>query len=417
MNRRALVALAVAAMLVVPAASAVATPQQHSPGDGGSDTAVAQESPDDDEERNYTRLYVDEQYQHLRLQPGESETFTISVENGEDEAVTLSPDLFVPPRGERPVSEDWVSVGTDDLELDAGETREFDVTVSVPEDAEISRYGGAIALTDETISYPGRPAQPVNGVSLSVEVWQEPTVRVLSDTYVHSQVQAGDSFTREIVVENTGDEAVPVNPELVTEDRYRPYDDRETLDRSWVEFDAPNEIGAGERATIEVNVSPPANAERGDYRAEVDLGLKDPARSDRSSHWQRVSVRFQVWTQPEEPFETSFDVSEETEDVTMTLSAGRYGGVEGASADFDVTFVSPDGEEVDAERVGVSNRGSVNLGENRRASGDDGTYSSGGETQEFTYRLEDPDSGEWSVRITPENAMQFGYEIVRNESA
>lgn len=403
-------------MLVVPAAGVAANTQSQSPATDTLET-VGQEAPADDE-HNYTRIYFDDQYQHLRLKPGETKTVTIGVENGEDEAIELSPHLFVPPRGERPVDEDWVTLETDDLELGPGEAREFDVTVEVPEDAEINRYGGAIAFTNETISYPGRPEQPVNGVSLNVEVWQEPTVHVVSDTYVHSQVQAGDSFTREIVVENTGDEAVPVNPELATQDRYRPYDDRNTLDRSWVEFDAPNEIPAGEKGTIEVSVSPPSDADRGDYRAEVDLGLKDPARSDRSAHWQRVNVRFQVWTQPEEPFETSFDVSEETDDVTLELSAGRYGNVDGAAADFDVTFVSPDGEEIDAERVSVTNTGSVNLGDTRRpGTTDDGTYSSGGEQQQFVYRLDDPEDGSWSVQIMPENAMQFSYEIVRNESA
>jgi hypothetical protein len=413
MNTRTIVALTLAAMLVVPAAGVAANTQSQSPVTDV-DPALSQEDPDDTE-RNYTRLYVDDQYQNLRLQPGESETITITVENGEDEAVDLSPHLFVPPRGERPIDEEWVTIETDDLELDAGETREFNVTVDVPEDAAINRYGGAVALTDETISYPGRPAQPVNGVSLSVEVWQEPTVRVVSDTYVHSQVQSGDSFTREIVVENTGDEAVPVNPELATDDRYRPYDDRNTLDRSWVSFDAPNEIPAGEKATVAVTVSPPGDADRGDYRAEVDLGLKDPARSEQSSHWQRVNVRFQVWTQPEEPFETSFEVSEDTEDVTLELAAGRYGAGD-ANADFDVTFVAPDGETIDAERVSVTNSGSVNLGETRRATTDDGTYASGGERQTFEYRLEDPGAGSWTVEIMPENAMQFSYDIVRNES-
>ncbi|MFB6270848.1 MAG: hypothetical protein ABEH83_12960 [Halobacterium sp.] len=414
MNTRTIVALTLAAMLVVPAAGVAANTQSHSP--ATEDAALAQETPEDGE-RNYTRLYVDEQYRHVRLKPGESKTITISVENGEDEAVELSPHLFVPPRGERPIKKDWVSVESDDLTLEAGETRELDVTVSVPEDASINRYGGAIALTNETISYPGRPPQPVNGVSLNVEVWQEPTVHILSDTYVHSQVKAGDSFTREIVVENTGDEAVPVNPGLVTEERYRPYDDRNTLDRSWVEFDAPNEIPAGEKATIEVTVSPPADADRGDYNAEVDLGLKDPARPEQSSHWQRVNVRFQVWTQPEEPFQTSFQVSEQTEDVTLKLSAGNYRQANSPNADFNVTFVSPSGEEIDAERVSVTNSGSVNLGETRRATGDDGTYASGGEHQTFEYGLDDPESGEWSVKIMPENAMRFSYEIVRNETA
>jgi len=415
MNARTITAVAVAAVLVVSAAGATALAQPNSPAADSPAVAdsAAQQS---DGATNYTRLYVDDQYKNLRLKPGESDTVTITVENGEDEAVTLSPHLFVPPRGERPLNDEWLSIGADDLEIGAGEEREFDVTVSVPESAEINRYGGEIALTNETISYPGRPAQPVNGVSLSVEVWQEPNVRVLSDTYVHSQVQAGDSFTREFVVENTGDQAVPVSPELVTEERYRPNSGRDTLERSWVEFEAPNEIAPGETATISVTVTPPGDADRGDYRAELDLGLKDPARPDDSSYWQRVSVRFQVWTQPDEPFETSFEVSERAENVTLDLSASRYRSANSEPASFDVTFVAPNGTEVAAERVSVTNRGSVDLGGSRRRATTDGTYANSGESQTFAYRLPDPDAGEWSVRIMPENAMQFSYDITRNES-
>ncbi|MCD2202457.1 hypothetical protein [Halobacterium sp. KA-6] len=418
MNARTITAVAIAAVLVVSAAGATAlaqpnSPAADSPATADTDADAVQQS---DGETNYTRLYVDEQYRNLRLKPGESKTVTITVENGEDEAVTLSPHLFVPPRGERPVEESWVSIGTSDLQLDAGEEREFDVTVSVPEDAELNRYAGAIALTNETISYPGRPAQPANGVSLNVEVWQEPTVRVVSDTYMHSQVQAGDSFTREFVVENTGDQAVPVSPELVTEDRYRPHANRDRLERSWVEIDAPNEISPGETATIEVTVTPPSDADRGDYRAELDLGLKDPARPDRSSYWQRVSLRFQVWTQPDQPFQTSFEVSDDTENVTLDLSASRYRSADSEPASFDVTFVSPNGTEVAAERVSVTNRGTVDLGSSRRQATTDGTYADSGEHQTFRYRLDDPDAGAWSVKIMPENAMQFSYEVTRNEA-
>ncbi|WP_353633557.1 hypothetical protein ABSL23_09585 [Halobacterium sp. NMX12-1] len=418
MNARTITAVAVAAVLVVSAAGATAFAQPNSPAADSTapaadtDADAAQQS---DGATNYTRLYVDEQYRSLRLKPGESDTVTITVENGEDEAVTISPHLFVPPRGERPVKESWVSIGSSDLEIGAGEERQFEVTVSVPEGAELNRYGGTIALTNETISYPGRPAQPVNGVSLNVEVWQEPNVRVVSDTYVHSQVQAGDSFTREIVVENTGDQAVPVSPELVTEDQYRPYNDRDTLERSWVDISAPNEIAPGETATISVTVTPPSDTDRGDYRAELDLGLKDPARSDQSTHWQRVSVRFQVWTQPDEPFQTSFEVSDDAENVTLDLSANRYRSADSEPASFDVTFVSPNGTEVAAERVSVSNRGSVDLGSSRQRAATDGTYANGGESQTFEYRLPDPESGDWSVKVMPENAMQFSYEVVRNE--
>lgn len=431
MNARTILTLLVVVGLLVPAAGAAtttqtdSTPNQAQVESGGaaegSDAGGAGEAGSDN--ANFTRLYIDDQHANLELKPGQSESFTVTVENGEDKPVDVSPRVYIPPRGERPIEESWVTLEDGNTTLDAGEEREFEITVSIPEGTELNRYGGMIAFTDETVTYPGQPERPVHRVSMNVEVWKEPTVRILSDRHAYTQVKAGDSFTREIVVENTGDQAVPVNPQLNTEERrhhrHYPPGEQETLDRSWLEIDAPNEIDAGETATVEVTVSPPADAERGDYRSELDLGLKDPARPDRSSHWQEVNLGFQVWTQPDEPFETSFEVSEDAEGVDLKLSAGRHhrGTNEMESPSFDVTFVSPDGEEIDATRVQVTNRGSVNLGGDRRqpVADDDSTYATDGEQQTFRYRLEDPEDGSWSVRIMPENAMHFGYEIIRDE--
>jgi len=439
MNTRKILTLLVVVGLIVPAATAATTaqtdssPNQAQPqaaSGGGSDGGTATTSggsasggsaSDAGSDANYTRLYIDDRHQHLELKPGETESFTVTVENGEDEPVDVSPRVHIPPRGERPIEKSWVTLEDGNTTLDAGEEREFEVTVSIPEGTELNQYGGVIAFTDETVSYPGRPARPVHGVSLHVEVWKEPTVRILSDRHTYTQVKAGDTFTREIVIENTGDQAVPVNPQLNTEQRHQrhyPPGEQETLDRSWLEIDAPNEIDPGETATVEVTVSPPADAERGDYRAQLDLGLKDPARPDDRSYWQQIDLGFQVWTQPDEPFETSFEVSEDAEQVDLELSAGRphHGTSEMESPSFDVTFVSPDGEEIDAERIRVTNRGSVSLGGDRRQPvADDSTYSTGGEQQTFRYRVEDPESGSWSVRIMPESTMHFGYEIIRDE--
>lgn len=420
MTTRKLLAILLVVGLLVPAAGVAASAQSDSPtATTGGGTASGQESAHATAAANFTRLYISDRYKSLRLKPGESETVTVTVENGEDESVDLSPHVFVPPRGQRPIDADWVSLGTDDVTLDAGETREFDITVSVPEDTPMNQYGGMIAFTDETVTYPGRPARPVHAASLSVEVWQEPTVRILSERHAYTQVQAGESFTHEIVVKNTGDQAVPVNPEMVTENRrVRPYQDRETLDRSWVEIDAPNEVEPGETATVEVTVSPPTDAERGDYTAELNLGLKAPHRRNDNAYWQRVDLRFQVWSQPEHPFETSFEVSDDTETVTLELSSNRYPRADDNldPASFDVTFVSPTGRQVDAERAQVTNRGGVDLGERRRpARSGDSTYATSGGQKTFTYRLEEPEAGSWSVRIMPHNTMRFQYEVVRDE--
>lgn len=422
MKKRTILTLVLVVGMLVPATGAAMTAQTDSTPNTPPVASEDEQSSDTSTETNYTRLYVDDRHQSLELKPGESDSFTVTVENGEEEEVDLSPSVYVPPRGERPVDPDWVSVGDGDTTLDPGEEREFEVTVSVPDDAELNRYGGMISLTDEMITYPGQPERPVHSVSLNVEVYREPTVQILSDRHAYTQVQAGEIFTHEVVVENTGDEAVPVNPQLNTENRRTPAyhgpRDRETLDRSWLSFEAPNEIEPGETATIKVTASPPAEAERGDYRAQIDLGLKDPARPDRRSHWQEVSLRFQVWTQPDEPFETTFDVSDDTDSLALELSSNRhYRNTAGMDApDFNVTFVSPNGTEVDAERVRVTNSGHVDLGGDRRPSAsEDSTYAANGEQQTFRYRIEGPEAGSWSVEITPENVMQFSYDIVRNE--
>lgn len=420
MNKRTLLTLLVVVGMLVPAAGATVTTQSDSTAPHPS-LATAGNQHNIEETTNYTRLYVDDRYQRLRLKPGESDSITLTVENGDEEPVAVSPTLYIPPRGQRPIDESWITIKEANTTLAPGEANEFEIVVSVPDDAELNRYGGMIAFTDEMIKYPGRPDQPVHAVSLNVEVWREPTVRIISDRYRYTQVKAGDSATREIVVENTGDQPIPVNPEVRTDDRrrYHGYSDRETIDRSWIEIAAPNEIDAGETATIEVTVSPPEDAERGDYRAELDLGLKDPARPDRDTHWQRLQLRFQVWSQPDEPFETSFAVSDETEQIELELSAGQHhrAGGELEPPGFAVTFVSPDGTEIEAEQVRVTNRGSVNLGADRpRPTLDDSTYSSRGERQTFRYQLDGPLAGSWSVKIMPENTMRFSYEITRDES-
>jgi len=369
---------------------------------------------------NYTRLYIDDGYRNLELKPGKSETVTVTVENGEDEAVDISPRIATPPtRSQPPVESDWVSIDGGETTLDAGESVEVDITVDVPDDAEIGDYSGVVAFTDETIRYPGRPPQPVHSVSVSVNVWEEPTVQLNSETHIYTHLQAGETISREIEVSNTGEEAVPVNPQFNAENqrRHRPAD-RTTLDRSWVTIDAPSEIAPGETGTIELTVEPPADAERGDYSATVDLGLTDPARNADNTYWQEIGLNFQVWTAPEEPFETSFSVSEATTNATLELTANQRqrAAERNQDASFDVTFVAPDGREIDADRASLTDSGSVNLGAQRPRETTDDTYAARGSQQTFTYEIADPAAGDWSVRIMPQNTIDFSYEISRDEA-
>ncbi|CCQ34141.1 conserved hypothetical protein containing N-terminal carbohydrate-binding module, putative alpha galactosidase [Halorhabdus tiamatea SARL4B] len=364
---------------------------------------------------NYTHLYLDDQYQYGEVKPGNSTTFNITVANGEDHAVELSPHVVLPQLEAHPIQDAWITIEDANTTLGANAERTFTVTVSVPEDTELGDYQAAIALTEETISYPARPPQPIHAATISVEVYQEPTVTIQSPSYYSTSIQAGSDYTYEVVVENTGENAVPLNPSIETEEsRYR---DQATAQRSWFDIEAPSEVAAGENATVEITVNAPSDASVGDYDAMVDLGLKDPGRQDQSDYWQQVDLGFQIWEQPEDPFVTDFQVGDEVENVTLTLSASQYREMANdRPASFDVTFVAPNGTVADHQRAQVTNRGSVSLTSAASRGETQGPYTSGNEAKQFVYGVDDPSAGEWTVQIMPHNTTDFSYEIVRNES-
>jgi hypothetical protein len=375
---------------------------------------------------NYTRLYVDDEYRRLELKPGESESFEVTVENGEDGPIDITPRLFVPQVGERPVEAGWVTIEPGQASLEADTERTVTVTVSVPDDAELGDYRAAVQFTDETIQYPGRPPRPIHAASFTVEVQRDPTVFVLPMNRGYSQIEAGESYTHSVRINNTGDSAVPLDPTLnLREDRRPRPGGQSSLDRSWFTIDAPSQVPAGESATVDVTVEVPEDASRGDYDAELDLGLRDPARNERRDYWQQIHMGFQVWKQPDQPFTKAFDVAEGVESVTVELSAGDRRNADDAPASFDVTLVGPDGETVAPERVRTTNRGYVDLSGDRRryryaaegASATGSAYADEGGERVLRYRVDAPSEGQWELRVMPHDTVRFRYEIIRNESA
>jgi hypothetical protein len=375
---------------------------------------------------NYTRLYVDDEYRRLELKPGESETFEVTVENGEEGSIDITPSLFVPQVGERPVKSGWVTIEPGQATLEADAERTVTVTVSVPDDAELGRYRAAVQFTDETIQYPGRPPRPIHAASFTVEVQRDPTVFVLPLNRGYAQVEAGETYTHSVRINNTGDQAVPLDPTLnLRNDRSPRPGAQQSLDRSWFSIDAPSQVPAGESATVEVTVEVPEDASRGDYDAELDLGLRDPARNDQHDYWQQLHMGIQVWKQPDQPYTKSFDVGSDTESVTVELSASDRRNADDQPASFDVTLVGPDGETVEPERVEVSNNGYVDLsGDQRRyryaadgASASGSAYADRGGERLVRYRLDAPSEGQWELRVMPHDTVGFRYQIIRNESA
>lgn len=413
MERTRVLALVLVAVLTVPAVTTGLAAQP----DSSADATTTAES-DGDEQTEYTRLYVDDRYQSVELKPGEDETLNVTVENADNESVTLSPHLYLPQIGERPIEQSWVTIEGDEPTLEPGEERTFGIDVAIPEDADIGRYNAMIAFTDEMMASPGQPEMPVHSVTLGVELWTEPTVTIENNRHFRPQVQSGETVTREIVVENSGEEAVPVNPTVKTEQPRRMHGiDREAIDESWFEIDAPSEIAPGETGTVEITIAPPESAERGRYNAEIDLGLQDPARPDNRNYWQQVNLGFQIWTQPAEPFKRTVDVANDTESMRLTITTDEPPrGEDAAAPSFDVTFVRPNGTTIDAERVERTTSGHIDLGRSDERQRGEGPYADGNAAQTLTYEVEEPPAGDWTLQIMPQNTVEFGYEITRDES-
>ena len=431
-NTRA-VAVALATVLLLAPVVGAASVQSNGFVALGGDSTDAAPAPSsavqsDDEngtDTNYTRLYVEDEYRRLELKPGESESFEVTVENGEEGPIEITPGLFVPKVGDRPVEKGWITIEPGQATLEADAERTVTVTVNVPEDAELGDYRGAVQFTDETIQYPGRPPRPVHAASFSVRVQRDPTVFVLPMNRGYSQIEAGESYTHSVRINNTGEGAVPLDPTLnLQEDRRPRPGGQPSVDRSWFTIDAPSQVPAGESATVDVTVEVPEDASRGDYDVELDLGLRDPARNERRDYWQQIHMGFQVWKQPDQPFTKAFDVTEDTESVTVKLSAGDRRNADDAPASFDVTLVGPDGETVEPERVQTTNRGYVDLSGDRRryryaaesAGASGSAYADEGGERVLRYRLDAPSEGQWELRVMPHDTVRFRYEIIRNES-
>jgi len=414
MNRNTLLPLLLAAVVIVPTAVAGFGQQMDSTQQLGSGIGSQAES-----DSSYTELYIDSQHRSLELGPGDSKTVSVTVENGEDDAVRLTPRLFTPGIRTKPIPDSWVTIEDRTVTLDGGETTTINATVEVPDDAETRRYVGALAFTNETVSYPGRPAYPVHSATLDVEVVREPTVTVNSGSHGYVQAKTGDATTHEVVIENSGDQAIPLNPQLSREEMYDRGGRSKSVEPSWFDISAPSEVEAGETVTVEVTVAPPADAERGRYDTQLDLGLRDPARSPDDDYWQQVDLSLEVWEQPTEPFEREITVDEDTEQMTLTLSTyDRRPSGTTATPSFNVTFVSPNGTTVDAQRVERSTSGDISLAEPEEATElQHGVYGTDGSEETFVYRVEDPAAGTWTAEILPENVIEFDYEVTRTESS
>ncbi|UGV41443.1 hypothetical protein J7W08_03870 [Methanococcoides orientis] len=381
--------------------------------------------------REVVPLYVNPGYSYLTIKPGESEEVTVVLYNHGEETMTVKPYLVPQFYSDNELDDEWVTISPAKAEMETGEKQEFMIKVAVPEDAELGHYSANVFFSglegDIASLYPG-----YNGaLELSVNVWLPPNMEIFN-SYISDRVEAGAEYEYSIKLKNVGDKAISINPEFEEiEDEWYRYSSQVSLDEKDVTITAPSVIKPGEKAVVKVNVKIPADAE-GSINGMINLNIDDRTITEWS---QKVSMNFDVWQQPEEPFTTTF--SARTDDpITIKVFSTDYNygssSTSSTTPSFDIVLKNAKGD-VRPVLVSTSYRGSVNLGQqypgpylmamDEAASSymevesvmtedteQTDVYQQGSTGYSETY-IVDGGVGDWTLEIMPHNTENFEYSI------
>jgi hypothetical protein len=397
----------------------------------------------------FDKLVVDPTYKYLQTQPGKSENFTVTVENKDNKTIELNPRLLITPYTEKFIEESWISISPSEKSLKPGEKEEFEVKVNIPEDADIGNYAVLIAFAENVPEgdvagyYPNFPGT----MQLNVQVWVPPEVQILTP-YVNDLVEAGENYTYEIKLKNTGDKDISLSPELieggsvvyaetvsssdsVTSSSSMP---GQAFGNEAITVDAPDKIKAGQTAIVKLTLEVPADA-KGSYSGSLDLNIEDPGIQE---YQEKVSLSFRVLPVMTEPYETFFETNTE-EPITIEVKAYQYGyglytngGNENLIPSFNISLKDPSGKEVIPTLTNKKYSGSVNIIEDSypqpypilydtKAAGSTETYTQGnyqGGTTTFveTYTVQGA-AGKWTLSILPKNTENFEYTVTIGDSS
>jgi len=392
----------------------------------------------------FEKITVDPTYKYLQLKPGESEKFTVTVENKDNKTIELKPKPLIIPYTEKFINESWISISPSEKSLKPGEKEEFEVEVNIPEDAEIGNYAVLIAFTENVPEgdivgyYPNFPGT----MQLNVQVWIPPTVQILTP-YVNDLVKAGKNYTYEIKLKNTGNKDIVLSPEL-TEGGNIVYSESvsssvglassstalgQAFGNEAITVEAPEKIKAGQTAVVKLTLAVPADA-KGSYSGSLDLNIDDPGIREYEG---RVSLSFRILPVPEEPYETTFEARTDGL-ITIEVKAYQYGyglyttgGNRDLTPSFNVSLKDPSGKEVTSTLVNTKYIGSINIIDNtypqpypilydsariagNTGTNDQGSYQGGTTTFVETYTVPG-DAGKWTLSILPKNTENFEYTV------
>ena len=371
-------------------------------------------------EADFDRLQISPGYENLQLEPGESKTTTFKVKNTGDEAVTTDVTIEIPPFSEFFMEKDWITVNPLSVTIESGESREFEVTVDVPEGTDRGYYSAQIAFTNETFPtpYPSPYPNYINAAQLSVDVWVQPVIQILSP-YINDQIEAGKTYSYDIKLKNTGDDPVEINPEMDSSNRYFEYGPygmvEPPISDEDISITSPTTVNPGETVSVNIEINVPQDA-KGYYNGMINLNIDDPSINE----WEgKVQLDFQIWKQPTEPYVKTFNIDTDAP-VTIDIISDiyDYSPYSGSSSEnepsFDVTIHGPDASgpgEIKPSKIVIG--GSVDLGSERFPPWEvesEGLYQETRTQYIETYTL-DAAAGDWTLSIMPYHTSRFDYSI------
>ncbi len=379
-------------------------------------------------------VWLDTSYKYLQLKPGQSEEFTLTVVNKQEDAFQARPRMVTSRWGEKIFEPEWVTITPVSMEIEPDSEQEFTVNVSIPSDVELGYYNTMVTFSDMEDKVIRMYPYPQYSVSfeLSVNVWTPPNVSLMTRS-IYDRVEAGNEYDYLIRVKNIADIDIPLDPHLTREERSYYMGDYRPVDENDIEIDAPDFLKAGEEVELKVHIDVPGGSE-GSYYGTLDLGIDDSTVRE----WDdRVSIDIGVWEQPEDPFTTTF-VSRTEGRMRIDITTTIYGSTSRVSSSestpyFEVSL-EKDGKTIKPQLSGTASTASVSLDRSPgiyRYGGmmDEMTVSeeaiAGNDNMDFTPRVYQEghrmytesyivpgEIGEWELSILGHNAESFEYSIM-----
>ncbi len=378
---------------------------------------------------NITKLDIIPPYGNIRLQPGESKETTVIVKNNDNKSVTVQPNVITMPYSTYIIDTNWITISPSNVDISANESVKFTISVSVPKDATTGGSGVQIAFTNETIqnTYPPQPLpgpQPVpypeispnyaHVFQLSIDVWRPPNLQLFY-SYINDQIEAGKAYDYEVRVKNIGNNTIGISPKLVNDMFYGPYGiAAPILADDSITITAPSNISAGATEIINIHVNTPVNAV-GFYNGYIDLKPDDPFVQEGEA---RISLSFNIWKQPTEPFVKNFTVNNLSPikiEVSSYYNKYPYLITPREEPSFNTTITGPAGDAtLNITKTVIKGNVMMGIDTPPWVVDNKSIYQDTGSQKIVTYKT-DGSPGEWKLNILPSNTQGFEYSIMIGE--